>query len=62
MGIYLKKEKVSEIFAEHGGSASNTGSVEGQIALFTFKIESENSIQFDLIFSFVFDFIGVYRS
>ncbi len=39
MSNYLNKEKVSEIFAEHGGSANNTGSVEGQIALFTFRIE-----------------------
>jgi len=27
-----------EIFAKHGGSASNTGSTEGQIALFTERI------------------------
>ena len=39
MAIYIKKEKVSEIFAEHGGAAKNTGSVEGQVALFTFRIE-----------------------
>lgn len=39
MGLYLKKEKISEIFAEHGGAANNTGSVEGQVALFTFRIE-----------------------
>ena len=39
MAIYFKKEKVSEIFAEHGGAAKNTGSVEGQVALFTFRIE-----------------------
>lgn len=39
MGIYLKKEKVSEIFENHGGSATNTGSIEGQVALFTFRIE-----------------------
>lgn len=38
MGIYLSKEKVEEIFAEYGGSKENTGSTEGQIALFTFRV------------------------
>lgn len=40
MAIYLSKEKKEEIFQKHGGSASNTGSTEGQIALFTFRIKS----------------------
>ena len=40
MAIYLPKEKVEEIFQEHGGAPNNTGSVEGQIALFTYRIES----------------------
>ncbi|MEL6123842.1 MAG: 30S ribosomal protein S15 [Bacteroidota bacterium] len=40
MATYLTKEKREEIFAEHGGTASNTGSIEGQIALFTFRINS----------------------
>ena len=31
---YLTKEKVSGIFADFGGKAANTGSIEGQIALF----------------------------
>ncbi len=39
MAIYLPKEKVEEIFQEHGGGAKNTGSVEGQIALFTYRIQ-----------------------
>ena len=38
MPIYMPKEKVQSIFAEHGGSEMNTGSTEGQIALFTFRI------------------------
>ncbi len=38
MGVYLPKEKKQEIFAEHGGSATNTGSTEGQVALFTYRI------------------------
>jgi small subunit ribosomal protein S15 len=39
MGIYLSKETVKEIFKEYGGSDTNTGSVEGQIALFTYRIK-----------------------
>lgn len=35
---YLSSEKKVEIFAKHGGSATNTGSTEGQVALFTFRI------------------------
>ena len=31
-------ETKAEIFAKHGGKAENTGSAEGQIALFTFRI------------------------
>lgn len=38
MAVYLSKEKMEEIFAEYGGDANNTGSTEGQIALFTFRI------------------------
>ncbi|AQX07023.1 30S ribosomal protein S15 [Elizabethkingia meningoseptica] len=36
--MYLTKEKKAEIFAKHGKSATDTGSSEGQIALFTFRI------------------------
>lgn len=36
--MYLTKEVKGEIFAKHGGKAENTGSAEGQIALFTFRI------------------------
>lgn len=36
--MYLTKEVKEEIFAKHGKSATNTGSSEGQIALFTFRI------------------------
>ena len=39
MSNYLTKEKVSSIFADHGGKAENTGSIEGQVALFTFRVE-----------------------
>lgn len=35
---YLTKEKVSNIFTQFGGKASNTGSIEGQIALLTERI------------------------
>lgn len=34
----LTTEKKSRIFAEFGGNAKNTGSIEGQIALLTEKI------------------------
>ena len=37
---YLSKEKVSTIFKEYGGKAANTGSIEGQIALLTERINS----------------------
>ena len=40
MPVYLTKEKKEEIFKEYGGSATNSGSTEGQIALFTFRIKS----------------------
>ena len=36
--MYLAKDKKEEIFAKHGGSATNTGSAEGQVALFTYRI------------------------
>ena len=36
--MYLTKEKKAEIFQQHGGVAANTGSAEGQIALFTYRI------------------------
>lgn len=39
MAQYLAKEKIEEIFKEHGGSEKNTGSVEGQVALFTYRIQ-----------------------
>ncbi|MBI5915477.1 MAG: 30S ribosomal protein S15 [Bacteroidetes bacterium] len=40
MAVYLTSEKKQEIFKQHGGDANNTGSIEGQIALFTFRIKS----------------------
>lgn len=35
---YLTSEKRQNIFKEHGASATNTGSIEGQIALLTERI------------------------
>ena len=35
---YLTKEKVSTYFTDFGGKANNTGSIEGQIALLTERI------------------------
>ncbi|WP_196890201.1 30S ribosomal protein S15 [Aureivirga sp. CE67] len=36
--MYLTAEKKQEIFAKHGKSATDTGTSEGQIALFTYRI------------------------
>mgnify|MGYP000054596507 FL=1 len=36
--MYLSKENKKEIFKEHGKSDTDTGSAEGQIALFTTRI------------------------
>jgi small subunit ribosomal protein S15 len=36
--MYLNIEKKKEIFAKHGGVDTNTGSTEGQVALFTYRI------------------------
>ena len=36
--MYLSKENKKEIFKEHGKSDTDTGSAEGQIALFTARI------------------------
>ena len=35
---YLTLEKKAKIFADFGGKASNTGSIEGQVALLTERI------------------------
>lgn len=36
--MYLTSEVKKEIFKKHGGADTNTGSTEGQIALFTHRI------------------------
>ena len=36
--MYLTTEKKQEIFTQHGKNVKDTGSAEGQIALFTFRI------------------------
>ena len=38
--MYINTEIKKEIFAKHGGAETNTGSAEGQIALFTFRISN----------------------
>lgn len=40
MATYLTPEKKEEFFREYGGDPKNTGSIEGQIALFTYRINS----------------------
>ncbi len=37
--MYLSKEKKKEIFKKYGESEKDTGSAEGQIALFTYRVE-----------------------
>ena len=37
--MYLTAEKKEEIFTKYGKNAQDTGSAEGQIALFTFRIK-----------------------
>jgi len=39
MPAYLSKEDKENIFKQFGGSEQNSGSVEGQIALFTHRIQ-----------------------
>jgi small subunit ribosomal protein S15 len=39
----ITKEKRASIFAEFGGSSTNTGSIEGQIALLTERINDISS-------------------
>jgi len=36
--MYLSSEKKEEIFKKHGTNQKDTGSAEGQIALFTYRI------------------------
>ncbi len=36
--MYLTSEKKTELFAKHGKNDKDTGSAEGQIALFTYRI------------------------
>lgn len=36
--MYLTKEQKQELFAKHGKGPNDTGSAEGQIALFTHRI------------------------
>lgn len=36
--MYLTLEKKKEIFGQHGKNEQDTGSPEGQVALFTFRI------------------------
>lgn len=37
--MYLSQEAKEKIFEKHGKSKTDTGSAEGQIALFTYRIE-----------------------
>ncbi|MBL4587176.1 MAG: 30S ribosomal protein S15 [Flavobacteriales bacterium] len=37
--MYLTSEIKKDLFKKHGGADTNTGSTEGQIALFSFRID-----------------------
>lgn len=39
MAVYYSPEKVAEIVQQYGGDAKNTGNVEAQVALLTYRIE-----------------------
>ena len=39
MATYLSKEKKEEIFGQYGKGPKDSGSIEGQIALFTYRIQ-----------------------
>ncbi|WP_313504586.1 30S ribosomal protein S15 [Kaistella carnis] len=41
--MYLTTEKKKEIFGKHGKSETDTGSAEGQVALFTYRINHLSS-------------------
>jgi len=36
--MYITQEEKNEMYAKHGKGAKDTGSAEGQIAMFTFRI------------------------
>ena len=40
MPVYLPQEKRDEIFEKYAGSKTNTGDTKGQVALFTYRINS----------------------
>jgi len=40
--MYLSQEAKEKIFEKHGKSKTDTGSAEGQIALFTYRIQHLN--------------------
>ena len=40
MAVYYSKEKVADIIKQYAGDEKNTGNVEAQIALLTYRIES----------------------
>ena len=70
--MYLDTEKKKEFFAKHGKGATDTGSPEGQIAMFSFRIAhltehlKENLFQIEtikflrmgLIYGFIYGFVA----
>ena len=43
--MYLDSAKKKELFEKYGKSATNTGSAESQIALFTFRISLDRALE-----------------
>ncbi len=43
MATYLSKEKKEEIFGQYGKGPKDSGSIEGQIALFSYRIKELSS-------------------
>ncbi len=40
MAVYYNKEKIAEVVNQYGGNTKDTGNVEVQVALLTYRIES----------------------
>jgi hypothetical protein len=47
--MYLTKEKKQEIFKKHGKSENDSGSPEGQVALFTARINHLTEVKSPLL-------------
>ena len=56
--MYLSKEEKENLFAKHGKGKNDTGSTEGQIALFTHRINHlTKHLKNNQIFGYFFIFL-----